>query len=163
MALVREKNKYKSGKQTWEVILLDTVLHEKETRQIEIDSKGELTGYEYAPGYLHLLFTLKDTKGKMNLLSIDLKSENLKLYEIEPELNFTIAYFCKAGESFVLGGYVNLEPAVILFIPATNNIKIVPGFFVKNTELVDVRANQNQTFNALMIDRSDRTSQNIIF
>jgi hypothetical protein len=163
MALVREKNKFKSGKQTWEITLLDTVLHERETRDIEIDSKGELTGYEYAPGFLHLLFTLKDTKGRMSLLSIDLKSENSKLYEIEPELNFSISHFCKAGESFVLGGYVNLEPAVILFVPTTNNIKIVPGFFVKNTELVDVRANQNQTFNTLMIDRSDRAAQNIIF
>jgi hypothetical protein len=163
IALVREKNKFKSGNQTWEVVLLDTTLRERETRDIEVDAKGDLTGYEYAPGFLHLLFTLKDTKGKMSLLSIDLKSENSKLYEIEPELNFSISHFCKAGESFVLGGYVNLEPAVLLFVPATNNIRIVPGFFIKNMELVDVRTNQNQTFNTLMIDRSDRAAQNVIF
>ena len=132
IALVREKNKFKSGKQFWEVILLDTTLHEKNTLELELEVGNELTGYEYSPGYVHLLFIRNETKGEMGLLSIDLTTQDKQFYEIKPELNFMLTQFCRTGDNFAFGGYVNHEPAVLLYSPSNNNIKIVPGFFSKN-------------------------------
>jgi hypothetical protein len=161
ISLIREKNKFKSGKQFWELIVLDTTLQEKYHLELEIDLRNELSGYEYEEGFLHLLFTRKETKGVMGLVSIQLKDGAIQQYEIKPELIFVLTQFCKIGDRFALGGYVNLEPTVLLFTPATNSLKIVPGFFSKDTELIDMRANKNQTLNTLMLENGDRSSRKI--
>lgn len=163
IALVRELNKYKSGNQSWETILLDTCLQEKATVELELDIQNKLIGYEYASGYVHLLFVRKEFKGEMELISIDIKTGQVVNQEIKPELNFKVTQFCKAGENFVFGGYVNTEAAVLLYLPSTSQVKIVPGFFQKNVELLDIRTNQNQTFNTILIDRSNQDNQTIIF
>src|SRR5688572_27931810 len=61
IGLVREKNKFKSGKQYWEVILLDTTLQEKNELELELSIGNELRGFEYEPGFVHLLFLRKET------------------------------------------------------------------------------------------------------
>ncbi len=163
VALIREKNEYKSGKQTWEVILLDTTLQETGTVEFEIDIDNHLVGYEQSPGSVYFLFNKSDTKSYMNLVSIGLKTKDVTQYEIKPELNFQLTQFCKAGENFVFGGFVNRESAVLLYNPATDNLKVIPGFFQKDVELIDMRVNQNQTFNTVLIDRGDHEKKKIIF
>ncbi len=162
MALIREQNKYKSGNQTWEIILLDTALQERGVLEPEIDNQSKFIGYEYSPGFVHILFNKNEFKSEFEILSVNLISREIFKYEINPELKFQITHFIKAGENFIFGGYVNLEPAVLLYTSQAKNIKILPGFFQKDTELLDLRANQNQTFNTLLIDRGDRRDRKII-
>ena len=67
--------------------------------------------------------------------------------EINPELEFKITHFRGENEGIVLGGYVNLKK------------KIQPGRQTdqkKDTELVDVRVNQNNTFNTIINNRTHR-------
>ena len=161
LALVHEKNKFKSGKQFWEVITLDTALQEKLTVDLEIDLRNELTGYEYSAGALHLLFTRKETKGVMLLATIQLSDGTVQQYEIKPELIFVVTQFCKVGDRFAFGGYVNMDPAVLLFAPETNSLKIVPGFFTKDTDLIDMRANKNQTLNTLVLEKGETSQRKI--
>ena len=163
LALIREQNKYKAGNQTWEVILLDTSLHETGVIEVEIDNQNKFIGYEYAQGFVHLLFNKNEIKGEFELLSLEIKSHEIVRYEIKPELKLQLTHFSKVGENFVFGGYVNLDPTVLLYISSTKNLKVLPGFFQKNTELIDLRPNQNQTFNAVLIDRGDRENRKIIF
>lgn len=163
IGLIREKNKFKIGKQFWEVILLDTTLREKNTPEFDLEVGNELTGYEYEPGFVHLLFLRKETRGEMNLISIDLKSGDVEVFKINIELFFSLAHFFKVGNTFVIGGYVNMEPSVLLYSPLTKSIKIVPGFFLKNTELIDMRANQNQTFNTLLLEKGDNGTRKLTF
>src|SRR6478752_5654656 len=47
LALIRELRKYKSGKQTWEVILVDTTLKGSEPIEFEINNNYNLAGYEH--------------------------------------------------------------------------------------------------------------------
>lgn len=163
IALVREDNKFKSGKQFWEVTLLDTILHEKKTLELELEVGNELKGYEYTPGFIHLLFSKSETKGEMSLISIDLKNGDLEFFKIKVELFFTLTHFFKVGNTFVFGGYVNMEPSVLLYSTINKSIKIVPGFFLKNTELIDMRANQNQTFNTLLLEKGDKGTRKLTF
>ncbi len=163
LALVFESKKFKSSNQTWEITLLDTILQKVGSLELEIEQRNRLIGYDHTVGMVYLLFKKDDTKGEMYLISIDLKTKETVGYEIKPELNFQLTQFSKVGKNFVFGGYVNFEPAVLLYNSDNNNIKILPGFFQKETELIDVRVNKNQTFNALTIDRGDRDTQKIIF
>ncbi|HRJ30236.1 MAG TPA: hypothetical protein PLV21_16865 [Cyclobacteriaceae bacterium] len=164
LALIREKNKYKSGNKTWEVILLDTALQEKQNFDLEIDQRKNLIGYEQVAGSLYLLFKAGENfKLALDLIGINLKDAEISRYEIKTELNLQLTHFIKVESNFVLGGYVNSEPAVLLYNTLTDNTKVLPGFFQKQTELVDLRPNQNQTFNTILVDRSDRDQRKIVF
>ncbi|MBX2956402.1 MAG: hypothetical protein KF846_09610 [Cyclobacteriaceae bacterium] len=164
LALVREKNKYKSGNKTWEVILLDSTLQEKNTIELEIDQRKNLIGYEHAPGSLYLLFKGGDNfKLPLDLITIQVARAEIERQEIKTELNFQLSQFIRVESNFIFGGYINSEPAVLLYNTITENLKVLPGFFQKQTELVDLRPNYNQTFNAVLIDRSDRDQRKILF
>lgn len=165
LALLREKNDYKEGKQLWECVMLDTMLKEKTTLTLMIEPRYQLIGYEYVKDRLYLLYRMGEhTKSNLELIDIDLiNNTESRRYEIKPELDFRITHFNKVGGSMVLGGYVSNEPALLIYEMADNQIKVVPGFFQKDNELVDVRTNQNGTFNAVMIDRSTRSARKLVF
>jgi hypothetical protein len=165
IALVRESEKYSGNKQKWELVLLDTTLKEKHNIILEIDQRNVMLGYEYVQGNIYLLFrTGETTKSKLEFVHIDVQQgKEIQREEIKPELDFKVTHFSKVSNHIVLGGYVNSDPAVLLYNIAEDQIKILPGFFQKETELVDVRVNQNQTFNTLVLDKSTRSDRKLIF
>lgn len=165
LALVREKNKYEDGKQKWDVILLDTALNEKANFTILIKERYPLIGYEYGPDHLYLLYrTGEHNKNGLELIDISIADgREVQRYEIKPELDFKITHFNRVGSTMVLGGYVTNEPAVLLYNMRDNQIKVVPGFFQKENELVELRVNQNGTFNVVIIDRSMKTERKLVF
>ncbi|MDH4058806.1 MAG: hypothetical protein OEU76_08570, partial [Cyclobacteriaceae bacterium] len=161
---LRDKDKYKSGTRTWELILLDTVLHEIQNLELEVDHRKSLVGYEQTKGFLFLIFKSSEIlKLSLDLVAIQLNNVEISKYEINPELQLQLTHFSKVSDNFIFGGYVNNEPAILIYSPLTNNIKVLPGFFQKQTELVELRQNQNQTFNIVLLDRGDRTQKKMIF
>ncbi len=164
LGLIREKNKYKSGNKTWEFILLDSTLQEKQNLDLEIDQRKNLIGYEHVPGFLFLLFkAAENIKVSLDLVSVNLTNNEIGRHEIKTELALQLTHFIKVEDNLIMGGYVNSEPAVLLYNLVTDNTKVLPGFFQKQTELVDLRPNQNQTFNTIVMDRSDRDQRKVIF
>lgn len=165
LALLREKNKFSGSKQLWEVLFLDTALQERKTLELEINQRHPLVGYEHIKNHLYLLYRTGETnKNSLELIDLDIEngSENAR-FEIKPELDFKLTHFSKVGSNMVLGGYVSNEPAILLFNMGSKNITVVPGFFQKDNELVDLRVNQNQTFNTVLIDRSSRSERKLVF
>lgn len=164
LALFRELNKYNSGNKTWELILLDTALQEKSSLNLEIKDRNKMIGYEYATGHLYFLFrTGETTKNDFELIDIDLKGSEAGRYQFKPDLDFKLTHFVKAGSNFAFGGYVNNEPAIVLFELPDNRIRVIPGFFQKDTELVDLRTNQNKTFNTVLADRGSKENRKLVF
>lgn len=163
IALLHGTNKYKSRNRTWELILIDTLLQEKKTIEFEIENRSRLVGYEHSPDWLYALYISNEVTGEMVLATIQLQTNEVKQYEIKPELNFRLTHFNKVGDNFIFGGFVNTEPCVLLYYTKNDNLKLVPGFFQKQTELIDVRVNQNETFNTLIVDRSNLDNRKIIF
>lgn len=165
LALMREKNKFLEGKQKWELVFLDTALNETKNLELEVELRHPLIGYEYVPGSLYLLFrTGETTKNSFELIELQISTgSEVARHDIKPELDFKITHFSKVGNNIVLGGYVSNEPAVLLYSLSSKNITVVPGFFQKDNELVDLRVNQNQTFNTVIIDRSTRSARKLIF
>jgi len=164
VAIFRDLSKFKNGNRTWELVLLDTALKETKSLELEIKDRHNLVGYEYAPGHLYFLFrTGETTKNDFELIDIDLKGSEAGRYQFKPDLDFKLTHFNKAGKNFIFGGYVNNEPAVILYELPAKNIRVIPGFFQKDTELVDLRINQNQTFNTVLIDRGSKENRKLVF
>lgn len=162
LALVRETNTFKAGNRTWEVILLDTTLAEQKARTIEVDQRKNLLGYEHHNHSLQLLFGLADNQMRSLFTLFEMTTDTLQRWEIEPEINFMLTQFTKVGKNFLLGGYMNSEPAILLFKPESKSLKVLPGLFQKNTDLLDLRTNENNTFTVLLMDRQDRNNRKLL-
>lgn len=165
LGLLRENNDFKGGKQLWQFILLDTALREKSEFTIAIEPRYPLVGYEYFKDHLYLLYRMGEhNRNSLEMIDLDIiEGKELKRYEIKPELDFKLTHFNRVGNNILLGGYVSNDPALLLYDLEDSQIKVVPGFFQKDNELVDVRINQNQTFNVVIIDRSLRSERKLVF
>jgi hypothetical protein len=165
LALIREKDKFMGSKKIWEIITLDAKLSEKNRLELEINQRHMLLGYEVAKDELFLLFREGETtRNSLELVEVSTaEGKEVARFEINPELDFKVTHFSRVGNNIVLGGYVTNEPAVLLYMPADNSIKVLPGFFQKDNELVDLRVNENATFNTVLIDRGLRAERKLVF
>lgn len=164
IAMVYSKEKYSDGKKLWAIVMLDTALTERKTVEVNIETRYHLVGYDYIPGYFYLLYSAgESSRNALVLYEFNTAGDELGRYEIKPELDFKLTHFIKAGEKMALGGYVNKEPVVLLFEMKSSLIKVLPGFFQKDMELVDIRTNQNKSFNVVLIDRSLKLEKKLVF
>ncbi len=163
LALFRKKFKFNNRNRIWELILLDSTVTPKKTLELEVDNQGELMGYEHSNGFVHLLFIKNEIKGDMEVISVNLSTYEHARLKMVTDLKINLTHFTKCGDNFILGGDVGDEPAVFIYVPSAKNFKIIPGFFNKRTELIDVRVNDNQTFNTVIISRENRENNKIIF
>ncbi len=165
LALLREKDRFNGSRRIWELVLLDTALSGRRDMELEIPQRHQLMGYEYAPNRLYLLYrTGESTKHSFSIIEIDIPDgKELARKELDPDLDFRLTHFTKVGNNAVFGGYVSNEPTVFLYDMESNQVKVLPGFFQKDNELVDLRVNENGTFNAILIDRSLRSERKLVF
>ncbi|RAV99804.1 hypothetical protein [Pseudochryseolinea flava] len=164
IALFRERDKYKNNNKLYELILLDTTLQEKKSVELEVKERYRLVGYEVTSTQLYFLFRYgESTKGEFECVEVTLSNGNVAKFNIKPDFEFRLSHFSQVDRSLILGGYINNEPAILLFDVSSALLKVVPGFFQKDTELVDLRVNQNSTFNTVTIDRGTRGDRKLTF
>jgi hypothetical protein len=161
--LVRDKEQFKEGRQLWELIKLDTTLQEVWSLEIDIENRLRLVGYEYKDNQVYLLYRLGEHEAsELKLFTIHSNSKEIKKYSIKQELSFRITHFIPLATSVALGGYVSNEPAILLYDLKSEKAKLVPGFFIADSELLDLRTNTNNTFNTLIADRSSKQKMKLI-
>lgn len=164
IALFRANNKYEEGKRIWELNLLNSELEETWKTEIQLENRFNLVGHEYAAGRLYLLFRDGDTDDNdIHILKLDIESKEIYRSEIKHDFKFKLTHFCVVNDNIILGGYVSREPAVLLFDLATRQLKIIPGFFVTDTELLDMRSNENGSFNTLVMERGTKDNKRLVF
>ena len=163
LALVRDKEEYHDGKKLWEIVLLDSVLTEKWTTDIPIENRYQMIGYEYVHDAVYILFRAGETEsGFLYLVSVDLVNHEINKFDIKHQFNLRLTHFSVTGNRAILGGYIIHEPAILLYEMTTNQLKVVPGFFLTDTELLDVRVNVNNTFNAVLVERGKKEKKKLI-
>lgn len=163
IALIHEQNKFLSGKKLWEVIILDPELKEKWQSDIEVKSGFSLIGHDYAENHVYFLFREGDKDfNKFNLVQINISTYAIQYFEVNHEFSFRITHFSVVGINAIFGGYVGREPTVILYETASQGLKVIPGFFLKDTELLDIRVNNNSTFNTLLIERNSLDKRHLV-
>jgi hypothetical protein len=164
LVLFRERDKFKNSNKIWEMVFLDTLLKETKSLELEIKERHKMIGYEISAENIYLLFRTGDTnKNDLVLITVGLHGEEKERDLIKPDLDFRLTHFVKAGKNFVFGGYVSNEAVIVIYDPEDKSLKVVPGFFQKDTELVDLRTNQNQTFNTVLVNRTSRGERKVFF
>jgi hypothetical protein len=157
LAIVRDRDKFDSGNKQFEIHILDTLLKEKTKIEIGIPHRMTLIGYEYTPGHLYTLFRAGENDlADMLLVKMDLATSDIERFDIKHQFNIRLTHFIVVDGRAIFGGYVTREPAITIFDTNDKQLKVLPGFFTQDTELLDVRTNQNGTFNTLTANRSIR-------
>ncbi|HCW06149.1 MAG TPA: hypothetical protein DGG95_02150 [Cytophagales bacterium] len=163
LALVRDTEKFEEHKRIWEVIFLDTALNVSWETSIPIDNRMNILGHEYQDQNIYLIFQNPDSNGRLiNLTEIDPKQKIFKQHEFKPEVNLRLTHFTILNEKSIFGGYINQEPALMLYNLAEEKAKIVPGIFQPNVDIMDVRTNTNGTFNVLLVEGRSTKAKKII-
>lgn len=163
LAVVQDINKYSQGKKKWRLEVIDTALNSLWSTELELELRQVLVGFEYSPQHLYLVFREGDSDMyNLNLVNIQLKDRMYQVDKIKFELNFRLTHFTIAGSSAIFGGYVASEPAVLLYNQSSDKPKVLPGLFIKDITLLDIRANQNQSFNVLLAERKGKDDKNLV-
>lgn len=163
LAFIRDLNKYDQGKKKWQLEVVDTTLSKIWSTELVMENRMILVGYEYTPKHIYLLFREGESDGyNFQLLTIPFYEKSIQSDEIKFEVNFRITHFTVAGSSAVFGGYVNNEPAVLLYDQSSDHPKVLPGLFISDVALLDVRANQNQSFNVLLAERRGKEKKRLM-
>jgi hypothetical protein len=161
--LIHDKDQYRDGKKLWELFGLNSDLKESWSLEMDIEARLRLVGYEYKDNLIYILYRTSEHEGSdLNLFTIHTLTREVKRFSIKQQLTFKITHFGVLSKAIVLGGYVNNDPAVLIYDLETENLKIIPGFFISDTELLDLRINSNNTFNALIIDRNSKEKKKLI-
>ena len=163
IALIRDKNDTEHGKKLWEIILLDSTLTESWTYNLPVETRYNLIGHDYRDQNLYFLYRQGETDmGELRIVRIKTSSRLVDEFPYKPELSIRPTHFNAVGNQIMLGGYVSNQPTILLFNLENNQSKIVPGLLVNNSELLDVRANVNNTFNVLIAERQSKVSKKLI-
>ena len=164
LVLFREKNKFnKIGEKLWEFLVLDTLLYEKFNLELNIDNDHELIGYDYSPGKFYLLF--RDghiSKSDWVIISLDLSNSSQTRYHVRNEMEIDLSHFLVTKSSMVLGGNIQNKPIVILYSFEERKSEVLPGFYRKETSLVNMNSNVNGTFNVLFLEKNTMNEENIL-
>jgi hypothetical protein len=154
LGLIRDKDEFRAGKKNFELIVVDTALQKRWDSTLEIPFAMELVGYDFVAPHLHLLFREGEVpQGNFLLLRIHAADQSAERFEIKQEFHFKLTHFSATPRNIVLGGLLSNEPSVLIYRLADRQLKVVPGFFLSGMELLDVRVNENFTFNALISAR----------
>ncbi len=163
IALVHDTEKFEGNKKKWEVIFLDTALRESWNTLLEVEQHMTIFGHDYRDGNLYLIFEDTDTNDReINLTEIVFANRTVAHHRFKPEVNIRFTHFSVLRNKALFGGYINTEPTLLMYDMRTESARVIPGLFQKKVELMDMRANSNDTFNALLVDRSLASNKKLV-
>ncbi len=164
IALVGETKKYENNKKLWEIIFLDTAMVETWTTKIEVEHKMNILGHDYRDGNIYLIFQEPESASRsVNITEIIPGHKLFKQHVFKPEVNIHLTHFSVLESTAVFGGYINKEPTLLMYHLKDEKARIIPGVIQPNVELIDLRMNVNETFNALFLEKqSSRTKKLVV-
>lgn len=145
-----EKNK--EGNNLWEFHKYDTSLQKEWNQLFALDPHLMIRGYDYDQGQLCVLFQDGTYRDKdMMMLNMAIHSGDTVQHSIKRIVPVDLDYFEIIGQTVILGGQVNYRPAVVHYDMLTRKIKVLPGIYQNNGELIDIIPNKkDNTFDVLI-------------
>jgi hypothetical protein len=152
LILFRESKKRVNKKRPWEILIVDTSLNEKLNVTAEVSNKYTIMGYEYREGYFYLLFNnSSSSKSDLYLVKVSVEDGSITDHEIDNELTMEPSHLLINDRAIVLGGYISYRPTFMVFDYINKNVKVVPGFFNRQSEVLDFNYDEkHDSYNVLM-------------
>lgn len=141
-------------KEVYDILCFDEDLNERWNTQLEVED-ASLTGYEYKGGKFYLLFREKANKAdNYHIFRMDVETSLMTNYTIDNAIPIELSEFTAVDDVMLLGGYVNYRPTVIYFDLKNEKYRVIPGLYMNNSELLEIKTNEeNKTFTILHTER----------
>jgi hypothetical protein len=155
LMLFRElRNKSGFRENTWEIIQIDTTFQEVWRTEMTIDTKFRMTGYDFRDHSFYLLFS----KGErfpdvLQLFRFNLNTQSNTRFEIKNEVRLELSHFIVVETQAILGGHANSRATVLMYDMEEDRTKILPGFFNKESKIIELKPNVNGSFNVLLREK----------
>lgn len=145
------------GDRLWEFRKYDTSLQEEWKQMLALGPALELRGYDYDKGQLCVLFENGPYMDKdMEMLNMSVQTGDTARHSIKRIVPVALSYFEIVGQTVILGGQYNYRPAVVHYDMLTRKIRVLPGIYQNNGELIDIIPNkQDNTFDVLIGELND--------
>jgi hypothetical protein len=107
LALLRDKEKYEQGDRIWEFTQVDTLLAEVWTKELSVEPKFRLVGYDYRDKNLYYLFRAGETDmGDLKIVKLDPQHRQVLEFNYKPELAIQLSHLIlSAIRSFLRATY----------------------------------------------------------
>src|ERR1041385_6280667 len=117
IALVHETKKFEGNKRIWEIIFLDTAMHETWNAKVEVGQRMNILGHDYRDGNIYLIFQEGESTGRsVNITEVIPENKQVKHHLFKPEINLHFTHFSVLQSKAILGGYINnKEPALLMY------------------------------------------------
>ncbi|MFZ9981536.1 MAG: hypothetical protein ACO3FI_05850 [Cyclobacteriaceae bacterium] len=157
LLIAEDSRDFENGKRIRKYIHLDTALQIVWAAKASIPEEEEIAGYEYSAGRFQLLYTHRQHQFlKGSVVTLNIYEQTLRSSPFNVQLNMKLTHFTSAGKNSVIGGQMGLQPVIVLFEVETSRTRILPGFFLNDSELIDLRVNKNETFSLIQLNRKGR-------
>ncbi|MEM1406019.1 MAG: hypothetical protein AAGG59_04545 [Bacteroidota bacterium] len=153
--IVRDTEKYEKGEgDVWKIVSLNAELEKRWEKELAINEKYIIRGYDLIDGHLYLLFREGEySKSDYHLIRMGVLDGAVERYDIENEVELELSHLSVMGDKVVLGGYVRFSPTLLAYTLGDDHWVVVPGFFKDKSDIVDLRSNENGTFNAVTLEK----------
>ncbi|MEM7107002.1 MAG: hypothetical protein AAF519_02160 [Bacteroidota bacterium] len=153
--VVRDTEDFSRNKgDVWKIVSLNTDLEVRWEKELAIDEKYMIKGYDLVDGHLYLLYSEGQfAKSNYHLMRIGVLDGAVERYDIENEVELDLTHLTILGEKLILGGYVRSSPTLLSYTLGEDHWVVVPGFFKDKSDVVDLRSNENSTFNAVTLEK----------
>ncbi|MEM9858280.1 MAG: hypothetical protein AAF843_13025 [Bacteroidota bacterium] len=153
--VIRDTEDFKRGEgDVWQILSLDTDLDTRWEKEMSIDVKYVIRGYDLIDEHLYLLFREGEyAKSDYHLIRIGILDGAIERFDIENEVELELSHLTVLGNKVILGGYVRFSPTLLSYTLGEDHWVVVPGFFKDKSDIVDLRSNENRTFNAVTLEK----------
>jgi len=159
LVIIRDTNKEfsfsnKVDGDTWLVAALDTTLQERWKHDLSVDYKHHFKAFDLNNDKLYLLFREGEyEKNDYHIIIIDILSGDIEKYDVENEVGLDLSHITVVDKTILLAGYVRYSPTVVSYTVGEEKFEVIPGFFKDRSDVIDLRANKNGTFNVLTLEK----------
>lgn len=142
------------GDALWEFRKYNTDLQEEWSQQLALAPSLILRGYDYDKGQLCVLFQHNNYQNRvMPMINMSVATGDTVQHSIKRVVPVDLSYFEIVGQTVILGGQVNYRPAVVHYDMLTRKLKVLPGIYQNDGELIDIIPNdQDNTFDVLIAE-----------
>ena len=155
LVIFRATDEYRKGEgDVWNVVSLDTDLKERWNKDVVVDIKYSIRAYDLKDSHLYLLFREGEfAKSDYHLVRIGVLDGEVERFNITNEIELELSHLTVVNDKLILGGYVRYSPTLMSYTFGDDKLEVIPGFFKDRSDIVDLRENDNNTFNVVTLEK----------
>jgi len=134
-----------------EIISVDTSFQQLWSKKLDIAKGLKTVNAVVKDNYLFVLFKAGNYRfGDFIIAAVDISNGSYVVYQVKNLIAFLPTEFVITNEAALIGGYYNYRPFIVYFNFATQQSKILPGFFNETGELTQVKSYQDGTIDVIV-------------